>query len=181
MWQRVVAFISLFVISVNCNDLYGSFNVTDLKFLDDNNTAINRVVNGAEARTGQFPWHALIYIRHRNNQWTFCSGALISNAAVLTEAGCLLHNIETRVFLGSTRFGGGHVVSGAQFITHPWFVSHGAGYNLAILRLARPVPLSRVIQPIGLPPLRYEHFSFPNQAVRFAGFGSASKFYTVRT
>lgn len=177
MWRNFFVLLTLIVLSTTCNNLFGTLDPENLKF-NSQFVSSARVVNGNVARRGQFPWQALIYIRTTNNQRIFCSGALISDAAVLTEADYLLDSLERRVFVGSNIFGQGIQVLGKQFRTHPRYNPNSAennGYNIAVLRLAERVPLSRLVQPLRLTPDRYEYYDFPNQSVQFAGFGSSCK------
>lgn len=180
MWRKFLLLLSLTAFSVTCESLYGSSDLSDIKFNNDS-VSPPRLVNGLTARTGEYPWHAIIYARIRNaNNWIFCSGVLVSDLAVLTEAGCLVNSVEIRVFLGSNIFARGVQVLGAQFRTHPYYTPNSAGtdgYNIAVLRLATRVPLSHFIRPISLVPSRYEYYNFPGQPVRFAGFGSTCKYF----
>jgi secreted trypsin-like serine protease len=47
-----------------------------------------RIIGGEEARAGQFPFAAALYVRTADAT-TFCSGALISNLWILTAGHCI--------------------------------------------------------------------------------------------
>lgn len=137
-----------------------------------------RVVNGNVAGTNQFPWQATVFVRRGKSSTIFCSGALLSRHTVLTHADCLARSTQAWVLLGSTTFHRGLRVNVARFNIHPRFFSNNNRhqfFNIAVLRLATIVPLSRNIQTIALPPQKFEGFAFQNQTARFSGFGSNCK------
>lgn len=56
-----------------------------------------KVINGAKAGFGQFPWHVSLSTK-KNLHWFMCGGSMISNSVVLTAAHCLYRY----TILGST-------------------------------------------------------------------------------
>lgn len=45
-------------------------------------------MGGEEARAGQFPWQAAIYVENSSGRY-FCGGALVSSSWVLTAGHCV--------------------------------------------------------------------------------------------
>lgn len=58
---------------------------------DPENEEDTRIVNGQQARSGQFPWMVGVHGLGDNGQWEFwrCGGALISRNLVLTAEHCV--------------------------------------------------------------------------------------------
>ncbi|XP_071452287.1 serine protease 33 [Hetaerina americana] len=119
-----------------------------------------RIVGGSEARFGEFPWQA--HIRIAGYQ---CGGVLVGRAHVATAAHCV-HRARLRditVFLGEydTQNTGmyseplpGEARRVVKKVIHPEFqyrVTQPDRYDLALLRLSRPVSFRANIIPICLP------------------------------
>lgn len=140
-----------------------------------------RVINGKLAGRDQFPWEATVFVR-RSDRWIFCSGALLSRNTVLTHADCLVRGEPTNVLLGSNTFNSGLRVQVPRYTVHPRYNTNNNRnqfFNIAVLRLAQLVTLSRSIQTIALPPIRYDHFAFEQLPARFAGFGTNCKYSAI--
>ncbi|XP_046403648.1 serine proteinase stubble-like [Ischnura elegans] len=119
-----------------------------------------RIVGGSEARFGEFPWQA--HIRIAGYQ---CGGVLVGRAHVATAAHCV-HRARLRditVFLGEhdTQNTGlyseplpGEARRVVKKVIHPEFqyrVTQPDRYDVALLRLSRPVSFRANIIPICLP------------------------------
>lgn len=140
-----------------------------------------RVVNGNLAARFQFPWQVTVFVHRPRHTKIFCSGALLSLNTVLTHADCLVKGEPAYVLLGSNTFKSGIRVQVTKTIVHPRNNTranhHHHYFNIAVLKLAEPVTLSRSIHPIALPPQKYEYYAFQNLLTRFAGFGSNGKYF----
>lgn len=172
MWSKTVFLVSIVVALSYCQnqDISENFNT-----LFEESSSHARIVNGAAARPAQFPWHAAIFTQRHDKRRIFCAGALVSNLAVVTDADCLINGAHVRVLLGSIVFNKGTEVLGKGFALHPKYNPRNRSYNLAILRLATKVQTNTYIQPISLPPLRYEFYTFPSQVAQLSGHGSIRK------
>lgn len=139
-----------------------------------------RVINGQPARSNQFPWHVTIYTMNQPNVWSFTSGALITNQFIVTYASIVRTSRETRVFLGSNRFGQGQQVFSGQTTVHPRYTTGSNLFNIAVIRLNNPVGLNAAIRPVALPPNNLANNRFDGDYARVSGFGSAGK-YIIRS
>lgn len=133
------------------------------------------LINCHDARPGQFPWQATIFVQRVQREWNFFSGALISRNWVVTVATRLRGSRETRVILGSNRFREGQQIFSQQVVLHPRFrASNNRLFDIAVIRLNNPITLSGNIRPVSLPP-RYA-MRFDGEHVRISGFGSAGEY-----
>uniref|UniRef100_A0A8C9ZLS3 Transmembrane serine protease 9 n=1 Tax=Sander lucioperca TaxID=283035 RepID=A0A8C9ZLS3_SANLU len=112
----------------------------------------HRIVGGVTARRGEWPWiGSLQYQRlHR------CGATLIHSKWLLTAAHCLKSDpspTHWAVSLGSVlRSGVGALVIPIQrVVIHPAFNSTNMDYDVALLELAVPAPMSYTIQSVCLP------------------------------
>ncbi|KAF0302075.1 Proclotting enzyme [Amphibalanus amphitrite] len=131
-------------------------------------------VGGINAIVGKWPWMVLF------GRWTdaglggwFCGGTLITDRHVLTAAHCLRPEEAGTV---GARIGDNDLnrldevehqqrnVSG--IVRHPQYV--GAQNDLAVVRLAAPVTVTRDVSPICLPPAGADHVG---RHVEMAGWG----------
>lgn len=137
---------------------------------------MSRISNGAAARLDAYPWHSTIFTLHQPQVWTYCSGALISNQFVVTQASLTRGSVETRVFLGSNAFGQGHQQFSNQLMVHPNYRQPGDSSDIALVRLNEPVQFNNAIRPITLLPFQLYHAAFDGQFARVSGFGSGGKY-----
>ncbi|XP_031163263.1 transmembrane protease serine 9 [Sander lucioperca] len=131
----------------------------------------HRIVGGVTARRGEWPWiGSLQYQRlHR------CGATLIHSKWLLTAAHCLKSDpspTHWAVSLGSVlRSGVGALVIPIQrVVIHPAFNSTNMDYDVALLELAVPAPMSYTIQSVCLPsPV---HRFLKNAECYITGWGS---------
>uniref|UniRef100_A0A182RMJ4 Peptidase S1 domain-containing protein n=1 Tax=Anopheles funestus TaxID=62324 RepID=A0A182RMJ4_ANOFN len=118
--------------------------------VDDSNYL---ATDGYDVFSGQFPYHARIFIKHGNETGhTLSSGSLITPNYILTSAnGLQSNNTHGYVVLGvddsssaATQQQINFTESGIQI--HPM-------HNIATVRLEHPVTYTRFVQPIRLPRL----------------------------
>ncbi|KAL4608386.1 vitamin K-dependent protein C [Arapaima gigas] len=110
------------------------------------------LVGGQVGKKGESPWQALIL----NEKGVFhCGGVLISESWVLTAAHCLETNTRVSVRLGDyqrAKFEGTEVtVMVSEAFIHPDYNTHTVDNDIALLRLASPVPFKEFIAPVCLP------------------------------
>ena len=134
------------------------------------------VVGGVLAQIGKWPWMVLF------GRWTdaglggwFCGGTLITDRHVLTAAHCLHPGQAGTVgaLIGDNDLNRQDEVDHQQrnvsgIVRHPQFV--GSQNDLAVVRLAAPVNLTRDVSPICLPPAGAEHRR-QDLIVEVAGWG----------
>lgn len=140
---------------------------------------MSRISNGAAARLDAYPWHATIFTIHQAQVWTYCSGALISDQFVVTQASWTKGSVETRVFLGSNAFGQGHQQFSNQLMVHPHYQRPGDSSDVALVRLNEPVLFNNAIRPVSLPPFQLFNAQFDGQFARVSGFGSSGKCFHI--
>ncbi|KAF4521319.1 hypothetical protein B566_EDAN002323 [Ephemera danica] len=142
-----------------------------------------RIIGGNEAYFGEFPWQA--HIRIAGYQ---CGGVLVSKQYVATAAHCI-HRARLKdvtVYLGEfdTQNTGRYeepmpeeMHRVVQKIIHPSFqyrVTQPDRYDIALLRLARPVTFKENILPVCLP---REDSSFRGKTGVVAGWGKTDTSY----
>ncbi|XP_029002506.1 transmembrane protease serine 9 [Betta splendens] len=131
----------------------------------------HRIVGGVTARRGEWPWiGSLQYQRlHR------CGATLVHKKWLLTAAHCFKSDpgpANWAVSLGSVlRSGVGALVIPIQrVIVHPAFNGTSMDFDVALLELAVPAPISYTIQPVCLPsPV---HHFLKNAQCYITGWGS---------
>lgn len=125
----------------------------------------SRIWNGENATPGQAPY--MIGILWYEFETTvqplnICGGAIINQWWVVTAAHCLDNNLT-----GIGRF---EIVVGQHFVSignrsgreqfrdialelwHPLYIGGASAYDIAIVRLDRPLEFNEFVQPIALPP-----------------------------
>ncbi|KAJ0170308.1 hypothetical protein K1T71_014236 [Dendrolimus kikuchii] len=114
-----------------------------------------RIIGGREARFAEFPWQAHIRISEYQ-----CGGVLVAHQYVATAAHCVsrARPRDIAVWLGALDTSiGSHIakrIGVIKKILHPLFqfrITQPDRYDIALLRLARPIAYMSHILPICLP------------------------------
>ncbi|XP_059491200.1 brachyurin-like [Neocloeon triangulifer] len=136
-----------------------------------------RIVNGALAVRGQFPWQAAIII----NGASFCGGSLISTTHILTAAHCAPGGLGTsyRVILGAQNVSATSENGRVEFTTtssikHPNYDDTVLNNDIAILTLPSAVTLSSYISVVRLPRLSDASNTFSGTSATVSGWGRPS-------
>ncbi|XP_020662943.3 serine protease 53 [Pogona vitticeps] len=120
--------------------------------------SIARMAGGTDASRGQWPWQVSLQYRGKQH---FCGGSLINNQWILTAAHCFfevenqLNPKDWKVVLGRLKLSGnqarGLESNVTRIIPHENYTHFEKGYDIALVRLAKPVSYNRDISPICLP------------------------------
>nr|XP_040227156.2 collagenase-like [Anopheles coluzzii] len=135
-----------------------------------------RVVGGALATAGQFPY-AVGLVTHTGVIFTGrCAGSLISANYVLTAASCVQSATSAFAYLGGLRVDdqpeqGRERLLIERFILHTSFVEGGENFDVALGRLPRSVSFTDRIRPIRLPNRRQVQATFAGQQGTVFGWG----------
>ncbi|XP_025909397.1 chymotrypsin-like elastase family member 2A [Nothoprocta perdicaria] len=120
--------------------------------------AVSRVVGGENARPFSWPWQASLQYSSSGSWHHTCGGTLIASNWVLTAAHCISSSRTYRVYLGKYNLGvkeeGSVAISPQKIIVHEkWNPNRIAnGYDIALIKLAEHVTLSKQIELACLPP-----------------------------
>lgn len=113
----------------------------------------NAVVGGAPVGVEQVPWQALVIVEPDNR---LCGGAIIDEMWIATAGHCVVgfggDDIEAYVGIASlSERGLTNRVQIAEVIVHPDWESRNFRNDIALLRLASPIPTSARARSISLP------------------------------
>jgi len=113
-----------------------------------------RVISGQTARPNSWPWQILLM----QNGRPMCGGSVVSPNTIVTAAHCV-YGSERRPFSFTVRTGehnlrrreGGEVDHQVvQVIRHNYYNPRSLDFDIAILKLARPIQYNRYVQPVCL-------------------------------
>ncbi|XP_058457229.1 brachyurin-like [Malaya genurostris] len=136
----------------------------------------SRVINGQEARPGQFPYQALVLSFFEDDESALCGGTLLTQNYVLTAAHCVI--IDSLVTHGTVTLGVHNRqveeetqqrIDFASINVHQNFSESLLINDVATIQLATPAVFNDFVQPIDLPSV--------SDTRRFSGFtGTISGF-----
>ncbi|XP_073833443.1 serine protease SP24D-like [Musca autumnalis] len=113
----------------------------------------SRIVGGATASEGQFPHQVSLKFLNNHN----CGGSILTSTYIVTAAHCVMLGkppVKIPAQLLSIRAGSRDVDEGGQFVrvsevkVHPLY--DGQDYDIAVLKLARPLQLNDKVKTIAL-------------------------------
>uniref|UniRef100_A0A3P8U5M0 Transmembrane serine protease 3 n=1 Tax=Amphiprion percula TaxID=161767 RepID=A0A3P8U5M0_AMPPE len=109
-----------------------------------------RIVGGNISKPGQFPWQVSLHYKSEH----LCGGSIITSRWILTAAHCVFEDSSLwAVHVGLTE----QLIHGAQSLTVESIIHHaryrprGLNYDIALMKLARPLVFNGLVQPICLP------------------------------
>ncbi|KYB27508.1 brachyurin [Tribolium castaneum] len=123
--------------------LLGFWNVQALKS--------SRIIGGQDAKAGQYPFSAAIYINTQTGRY-FCGGALISNHWILTAGQCVNNAVFFTVHLGSNTLeqddSNRKILASSRYVLHPDFNPDTLENDVGLIKLREPVMYNDYIQRI---------------------------------
>ncbi|XP_008947142.1 PREDICTED: transmembrane protease serine 7-like [Merops nubicus] len=120
----------------------------------------NRIVGGADARSGKWPWQASLQMGGHGH---VCGASVISSKWLISAAHCFLDSDSVRYSIpsGWRAYMGLHTIneksnrvvvrSIKRIIVHPQYDQSISDYDIALLEMETPVFFSELVQPICLP------------------------------
>lgn len=111
-----------------------------------------RIIGGSAVEIADFPWQAALVNGRAVGRYQFCGGSIIGPDTILTAAHCLANGTiagdHRRVdIVAGTNFyaeGGERIKARALFV-HPQYDSAKYDYDVAIIKLEKPVELGKPI------------------------------------
>uniref|UniRef100_A0A182MY39 Peptidase S1 domain-containing protein n=1 Tax=Anopheles dirus TaxID=7168 RepID=A0A182MY39_9DIPT len=114
--------------------------------------------NGTDAIAGHWPWHVTIFHLKGNNLEYACGGSILDRNTILTAAHCVtrvngvIHRRHISVQLGRTKLKDeqdyiqSHDVQ--EIIVHPLFSQNSVAHDIALVKLAANITMSKYVQPV---------------------------------
>ncbi|XP_064490028.1 trypsin Blo t 3-like [Ornithodoros turicata] len=137
--------------------------------------ASRRIIGGAEALEGQFPWAVYLEISFPAGA-TRCGGSIVTRYHVVTAAHCTLYAGsgpgEVTVRYGNTDFKKGKPIKVERYLRHQKFVPSTFENDIAIMQLKKPFTFDKKhAVPVCIPSHPVDVFHVP---VAVAGWGVTS-------
>ncbi|XP_021560872.1 transmembrane protease serine 9 isoform X2 [Neomonachus schauinslandi] len=140
-----------------------------------------RIVGGMEASPGEFPWQVSL----RENNEHFCGAAIVGARWLVSAAHCFNEFQDPRewvAYAGTTYLSGAEASTVrarvARILPHPLYNADTADFDVAVLRLDRPLPFGRHVQPVCLPAAT--HVFPPRRRCLISGWGYLREDFLVK-
>uniref|UniRef100_A0A4Y0BQE4 Peptidase S1 domain-containing protein n=1 Tax=Anopheles funestus TaxID=62324 RepID=A0A4Y0BQE4_ANOFN len=139
------------------------------------------VQHGTETKEGHWPWHTAIYHRQGQDFEYACGGSIIDRNTILTAAHCL-YTSSGRIELDrlSVQVGRNQLSEAStrsqehqaeQLIVHPGYSPDSVADDIALIRLATDITMTRYIQPVCLWNMEPNHELIVGRNGTVVGFG----------
>ncbi|XP_058457024.1 brachyurin-like [Malaya genurostris] len=129
----------------------------------------SRVVNGKEAKPGQFPYQALVVTFFENGSGGLCGGSLLTQNFVMTAAHCVVSGSPPShgtITLGAinrqVEEETQQRIAHGTINVHPNYTASSLRNDIATIQLSTPAVFNDFVQPIDLPAI--------SDTRRFSGF-----------
>nr|BAF02297.1 Serase-1B [Rattus norvegicus] len=140
-----------------------------------------RIVGGAEAAPGEFPWQVSL----RENHEHFCGATIIGARWLVSAAHCFNEFQDPAQWAaqaGSVHLSGSEASAVRarvlRIAKHPAYNADTADFDVAVLELARPLPFGRYVQPACLPAAT--HVFPPRKKCLISGWGYLKEDFLVK-
>ncbi|XP_015433606.1 PREDICTED: transmembrane protease serine 9-like [Dufourea novaeangliae] len=137
-----------------------------------------RIVGGSEATPGQYPWQVSLQWGMFGTYSHFCGGSIVAGQWILTAGHCVDAVPSYGDFLVKAgkhslklKESSEQVVKVVKSFVHEKYPGNVAPYDIALLKLEKPLTLTKTVQPISLP----EEGSIPTGTAVLTGWGSTSR------
>uniref|UniRef100_A0A182PBY2 Peptidase S1 domain-containing protein n=1 Tax=Anopheles epiroticus TaxID=199890 RepID=A0A182PBY2_9DIPT len=121
---------------------------------------VNLVQHGTETKEGHWPWHTAIYHREQTKFEYVCGGSIIDRNTILTAAHCMyttrgrIKVDQLSVQVGRNQLSEASARSqehqAEQLIVHPGYSPNGVADDIALIKLATDITMTRYVQPVCL-------------------------------
>ncbi|XP_050079745.1 uncharacterized protein LOC126567572 [Anopheles maculipalpis] len=118
------------------------------------------IQNGLNAKPGHWPWHAAIYYKDSKNGIDYkCGGSIIDDSTILTAGHCVFSTGVVRASKLSVHVGRIHLTDDSEYtqkfdaedvILHPDFKGTRIDNDIALIKLAGKIKLTKFVQPVCL-------------------------------
>ncbi|XP_026105345.1 transmembrane protease serine 4-like [Carassius auratus] len=112
----------------------------------------DRIVGGVDTEIEHWPWQVSLQWNHQH----VCGGALLSLRWIISAAHCFTGQTQElrrwTVVLGQTQVVASRGVSVEKIVVHSYYSRLSNDYDIAMLKLTRPVTVGESILPVCLPP-----------------------------
>ena len=129
------------------------------------------IIGGTAVPDGKYPFMSYIQLFRNGKPFAACGGTLIDPDSVLTAAHCLVDATGARVTVGATdrtQEAQGQTIRAIRPFIHPRFNHPALAYDVAVLKLERPV---KGIKPIKLATASQNNLETPGRKLTVAGWG----------